>query len=284
MDKEFLAWAGGQIEQWGLPSDPLPKRADVEAALKKDVADKTALYQLAWLMASGGDNQHARENLETLVALDPANVKARELLGAVLNALGSKADARVMLEAVVRDDPKRPVALRTLGLIAMGDQRYEDAVKWFTQLQQVRPLEDTSYSCLAGIYLTTKQDDKAIGQLLEMERHEQRDERIPRKLASLYVESGQLADAEAAAFRAIRINPFNAVNHELMAQILVSQGKPERALEFWNNATALQPTVVEFWEGLADAKGGLGDAAGAAEAARQAMLIDPASKAVKWIK
>ncbi len=284
MDTEFLAWAGKQLEEWGLPSDPLPKRADVDAAIKKDPNDKVALFQLAYLMASGGDNQHARENLEKLVGLDPDNVKARELLGAVLNGLNEKPKAREILEGVVKDDPKRPVALRTLGLIAIGDQKYDDAIKWFTQLQQVRPLEDTSYSCLAGIYLTTKKNDLAIGQLVEMERHEQRDDRIPRRLASLYMDAGQLADAETAAFRAIRINPFNAVNHELEAQILVAEKKPEKAVEFWNNATALQPTVAEFWVGLADTKGALGDVAGAKEAAMKAMEIDPQSKVEKWIK
>ncbi|HVT82971.1 MAG TPA: tetratricopeptide repeat protein [Phycisphaerae bacterium] len=284
MDKEFLAWAATQLDEWGLPSDPLPKRDVVDAALKKDPNDKAALMQLAYLLASSGDNQHAKENLEKLVGLDPENVKARELLGAVLNTMNDKAKARELLEGVVAADPKRPVALRTLGLLAMGDQKFDDAIKWFTQLQQVRPLEDTSYSCLAGIYLTQKKNDLAIGQLVEMERHEQRDERVPRRLASLYLDAGKLPEAEAAAFRAIRINPFNAVNHQLEAQILVAEKKPEKAVEFWTNATALQPTVAAFWEGLAETKGGLGDAAGAAEAGKKAIAIDPKSKAEKWIK
>jgi predicted Zn-dependent protease len=284
VDKDFLAWAGRQIADWGLPNDPLPKRAEVEAALKKDANDKAALFDMAYLMASGGDNQRARETLEKLVALDPAHVRARELLGAVLNTLNQKPKAREILEGVVKDDPKRPVALRTLGLLAMADQRYDDAINWFTQLQQVRPLEDTSYSCLAGIYLTVKKNDLAIGQLTEMGRHEQKDDRIPRRLASLLVEAGKLPEAENAAFRAVRINPFNAINHQLMGQILVAEKKPEKALEYWTNATALQPKVAEFWEGLADTRGALGDAAGAAEAAKKAMEIEPASKAGKWLR
>ncbi|HEY4330255.1 MAG TPA: tetratricopeptide repeat protein [Phycisphaerae bacterium] len=284
MDKEFLVWAGKQLESWGLPNDPLPKREDVDAALKKDANDQVALYQLSWLLASAGDNAGAQKNLEKLVGLDPKNIKARELLGGVLNQLKKNDQAKEILEGVVKDDPKMPVALRTLGLIAMQDTKYDDAIKWFTQLQSVRPLEQASYSCLAGIYLTLKQDDKAAAQLLELERHEQRDERIPRKLADLYVETGNLPEAENAAFRAIRINPYNAVNHELLAQVLLAEKKPEKSLEYWVNATALQPQIGEFWEGLAETKGELGDAAGASEAAKKAVEIDAKSKAAKWIK
>lgn len=284
MDKEFLAWAGKQIESWGLPSDPLPKRPDVEEALKKNPDDADALYKMAWLMASGGDNKGARENLEKLVKLKPDDLKAREMLGGVLQALKEKDKAREILEAVVKEDAKRPVALRTLGLIAMADANYDEAARWFTQLQAVRPLEDTSYTNLAGIYLATHQSDKAIGQLLELERHDQYDDRIPRKLADLYLDGKNLPDAEAAAFRAIRINPFNAIDHELLAQVLAAEGKPAQAAVYWNYATTLQPKVAEFWEGLADSKGDSGDAAGAAAAAKKALELQPNSKAAKWIK
>jgi Flp pilus assembly protein TadD len=262
----------------------LPRREEVDAALKKDPGDVDALFKLAWLLASAGDNAAARANLEKLLAIDATNVKARELLGAVLNGLKEKDNARDILEGVVKDDPARPVALRTLGLLAMSRNDYVDAEKWFTRLQAVRPLEDTSYLNLAGIYLLQKDNVKAIGQLLELERHEQKDERIPRKLADLYVQEKNLPGAEQAAYRAVRINPYNAVNHEVMAQILVSENKGEQAVEYWTRATELQPRVAEFWEGLADAKGSIGDAQGAAAAARKAVEIQPGSRAARWIK
>jgi predicted Zn-dependent protease len=284
MDKEFLAWAGRQIESWGLPSDPLPKRPEVEAALKKDPADVDALYKMAWLKASGGDNAGARESLEKLLSLDATHLKARELLGGVLNALKEKDKAREILEGVLKDDPRRPVALRTLGLLAMGRKDYAQAEQWFTRLQAVRPLEDTSYLNLAGIYLLRAENDKAIAQLLELERHEQKDERIPRKLADLYLQQKQLPQAEQAAFRSVRINPYNAVNHELLAQVLVQENKQPQAAEYWQHATELQPRVAEFWEGLADTRGALGDAPAAAAAAKKALELEPTSKAAKWIK
>jgi tetratricopeptide (TPR) repeat protein len=284
MDTEFLAWAKQQLEAWGLPADPLPKRSDVDAALKKNADDVDALYQLSMLLASAGDNKGAQKNLEKLLALDAKHLKGRELLGGVLNALKEKDKARAMLEEVVKDNPKRPFALRTLGLMAMSAKDFDSAEKWFMQLQAVRPLEQTSYTNLAGIYLVRGDRDKAIGQLLELSRHEQRDERIPRKLADLYLEAKDYADAESAAYRAIRINPYNAVNHQVMAQILVADKRPGQAVTYWTRATDLQPRVAEFWEGLADAQGALGKREAAAAAAKKAVELQPSSKASRWMQ
>jgi tetratricopeptide (TPR) repeat protein len=284
IDAEFLAWAGKQLESWGLPPDPLPKRADVDAALKTNPDDPNALYQLSTLLASTGDNKGAQKNLEKLLTLDPTHLKGRELLGGVLNALKEKDKAKTVLEEVVKQDPARPMALRTLGLIAMSAKDFTAAEKWFTDLQAVRPLEQTSYTNLAGIYLVKGDRPRAIAQLLELTRHEQRDERIPRKLADLYLEEKNLPQAEAAAFRALRINPYNAVNHQLMAQILVAREKLEPAATCWSRAADLQPRVAEFWEGLADTRGALGDKPAAAAAARKALELQPSSKAAKWLQ
>ncbi|MGN6371158.1 MAG: tetratricopeptide repeat protein [Phycisphaerae bacterium] len=283
MDTEFQAWAKAQIDSWGLPTDPLPKRAEVDAALAKNPKDVEALVKLGWLLASGGKRADAQAALEKAVAIDPHHVRARELLGAVL--IPKKTDrARTILEGVIKDDPHRPVALRTLGIIAMGAHDYDAAEKWFTQLQAERPLEETSYLNLAGIYLLKKDNKEAIGQLLELQRHEQKDERIPRKLAELFRAEHQLPEAEQSAYRAIRIDPYNAINHELMAEVLMEEKQPGRAVEFWKDATDLQPKIPEFWEGLANAAGESGDAATAAAAAKKAVALQPSSPAKKWLQ
>ena len=290
MDTEFLAWAKTQIEGWGLPVDPLPKRKVLEEAINKDPKDVESLVNLAWVEASGGLGAKARVHLEAALAVDPQHVRGRELLGAVLaQSKGAMekpdlAHAQALLESVVKDDPKRPVTVRTLGVLAMGRSDFQDAEKWFTQLQILRPLDSASYTNLAGIYLITKDYPRAIAQLLELQRHEQHDERIPRRLANLFMQQGQLAEAEQSAYRSIRINPYNAINHETMAQVLMAEKQPERAVEFWTDATNLQPKVPEFWEGLAEAKGLSGDAAGAAAAAKKALELQPQSPAQKWIK
>jgi Flp pilus assembly protein TadD len=286
MDKEFMAWAEKQIESWGLPTDKLPKRAVLEEAVKKDPKDVESLVKLAYVLAGSGGGKKAKEHLEKALELDPKNLRARELLGAVLAQSKDpkeKEKAQPMLEGVIKDDPKRPVAVRTLGVLAMGKRDFDSAEKWFNELQLLRPMDDASYTNLAGIYLVKKDYPKAIAQLLELQRHEQKDERIPRKLAQLFQQQGQLAEAEESAYRSIRINPYNAINHQLMAQILMARSQPERALQYWFAATELQPKVGEFWEGLAEARGVTGDKEGASKAAKQAMELDPNSAAAKWV-
>ncbi len=284
MDQDFLAWAGKQVEDWGFSIEPLPRKADLDAILKTKPEDPDTLFKMGWLLVSSGKAKEAETFLRRAIKADPAHVRAKELLGAVLQAQKKKDEARKLLEEVVATDPKRPVALRSLGLLAMADKDFDTAEKWFKQLQNVRPLEDTSYISLSGIYLLRKDNKNAIAQLSVLQRHEQRDERIPRKLADLYRAEGQLAEAQGSAYRAIRINPYNAINHRLMAQILEERKDLPQAIQHWKYTTELQPKVVDFWEGLANAQGTAGDKPAAAQAAAKALELEPDSAAKKWLQ
>ena len=317
LDTEFLVWAGKQIESWGLPNEPLPQRAAAEKAVKDDPKNAEAKVALAWLVINGGNPREISSAITLLheaLALAPQHVRARELLGAILKteagilrdmaqrdparieqAKAKLGEARTLLEALVKDDPKRPVAWRTLGLMAMQDRRFEDAKQAFQELQQLRPLEDTSYQNLAGIYLLQQNVPAAIAQLMELQQHEQHDERIPRKLAELRRRQaqeataagkggGDLREAESMAYKAVRINPYNAINHDLLAGILLEEKQPARAAEYYRHATELQPRIAQYWEGLAAALGQSGDTSSAAEAAKKAVELAPESAAKKWIR
>jgi len=290
IDQEFHTWAGQQITSWGLSTTPLPKREALLDALKKDPKNVDSLVDLASLEAMSGQAPQARKRLEQALEFDPKNLRTREFLGALLSqskGATQKADierAKSLLESVLKDDPNRSLAVRSLGMLAMARRDYNEAELYFKTLQSLVPLDVSSYTSLAGIYLIRKDYPAAIAQLLELQRHEQRDERIPRRLAALFKEQHQLAEAEQSAYRAIRINPYNAINHELMAQILVESKQPQRSIEYWSNATTLQPKVAAFWEGLAEAKGSTGDLPGAAEAAKKALDLQPKSPAAKWLK
>ena len=297
LSKEFLVWAGKQIEAWGLPSDPLPKKEDLDKALKANPDDVKAHFGYAWLLVNEGPRglAKAKEHLEAAAKIEPTNTRVRELLGAILNNMGKRDEARTMLTKVVAEDPNRVVAVRTLGLIAMGQRDFDSAEKWFVKLQALRPAEDTSYLKLAGIYLLRKDTEKATAQFAQLQAHEQKDDVIPRRLALLYQQQGQLAEAQASAYRAVRINPYNAVDHHLLAQVYMAEREKEtdeakrkalatKAAEYWGYASELQPKIADFWEGLASAQDALGDAKAAEAAARKAVEIKPTSAAKKWIK
>ncbi len=284
-NQDFLEWAGKQIAGWGIPTDPLPSAGDAKTALDAHPDDPKLMFQLA--SAEIGAGKVADDTVALLrhaLEKDPKYSAARELLGFVLHHQKKDAEARQMFEQVVQEDPHRPVTLRTLGQMAMETENFDEAEKWFLQLQQVRPLESTSYENLAGIYLIQHKYGPAIAQLTELQRHEQKDERIPRKLAELYRQNQQLDDAAQMAYKSIRINPYNPINHNLMGQILLQQNQPGKAIEYFKYATDLADGVPQFWAGLADAQGQSGDTKDAEESAKKAVELDPKSPAMKWIK
>jgi cellulose synthase operon protein C len=284
-NQDFLEWAGKQIASWGIPIDPLPSPGDAKKALDAHPDDPKLMYQLASAqIGSGKVTDDTVALLQHALEKDPKYSAAREMLGFVLHHQKKDAEARKMLEQVVREDPHRPVTLRTLGQMAMEGENFEAAEKWFLQLQQVRPLESTSYENLAGIYLIQHKYGLAIAQLTELQRHEQKDERIPRKLAELYRQNQQLDDAVQMAYKSIRINPYNPINHNLMGQILLQENQPGKAIEYFKYATDLAGGVPQFWAGLADAQGLSGDTKSAEESAKKAVELDPKSPVRKWIK
>ncbi len=272
---QFMAWARGQVRQWGLSADPLPDRSQAEKRVRDEPQSADAKADLAMILLSSGKGTEAEKLLRDALAIDSAHLRARELLGMILHAQKRYDEARTELEQVLAADSHRPATLRTLAQIAMSRKRYDDAEKYFLQLQHVRPLEQASYESLAGIYLIRKQIPQAIAQLRELQAHEQHDDRIARRLAELLISadagaSQNAADAALMAGKALRINPYNALNHALLGDILLQENKPGEAAKSYKNATELQPKTVEYWLKLSDAYRAAGNSVAAAEAEKKA--------------
>lgn len=272
---EFLAWARNQVRQWGLDPSPLPTREEIEKRVQQNPQSADAKADLAMLLLSAGKLPEAEKLLRDAIAADATHIKARELLGMLLVAEKRSAEAKGILEQVLADDSQRPATLRTLAQLAMADKQYAEAERYFTRLQNVRPLEQASYESLAGIYLIQKRAPDAIAQLRELQAHEQHDDRISRRLAELLQspESGSarnLQDAALMAGKAIHINPYNPLNHALLGDILMQQNKPAEAAAAFADATSLQPKVSDYWLKRAQAERAAGNTAAADESEKQA--------------
>jgi len=283
INAEFLTWAGQQLKAWGLPNNPLPKLADAKAAAAKAPTDVDAQKTLVQTLLAANQLADAEKAVRAMLKLDPENPDAREYLASILVATKKTDDAKPILEKLATDAPDRPVVARLLGQIAMDAKDYNTAATWFEKLEQIRPQDESPYRGLAMIYLTNKDTKNAIIQLEKLAAHEQKDERIPRRIAELMLDDKQFNDAQEYAYRAIRINPYNAVNHQLMAKALLGAGQAKDAIGYFSMATELEPQTAEFWADLADACGASGDKDAAAAAARKAVAIEPKSAAKKWI-
>jgi tetratricopeptide (TPR) repeat protein len=281
---DFLKWAGEQIAVWGLPNTVLPTLAAAQAAAAKDPADAKAQRILLNALLANNKIADAEKMVRALLEKTPDDLDLRQGLVEILVATNKPDAARPLLEKLAADAPDRPAVARLMGQAAMTAKNYDDAVKWFEKLEQLRPLDDTPYRSLAGIYLSRKDNQNAILQLERIVPHEKADERIPRRLAQLLLDDKRLKEAADCAFRSIRIDPYNAINHQLMAKILLAEGQPKDAVTYLTYATALEPETAEFWTNLAEADAAAGDQPAAAAAAKKAIELDPKAPVKNWLR
>ena len=89
----------------------------------------------------------------------------------------------------------------------------------------------------------------------------------------------QLGDgprAMAAYEKAAALAPKDGLVRWRMGELLLTQGAPDRALAMFREATALDPSVADYWNSLGMVLGGNGQHAEAADAFRKA--IEPRSR------
>ncbi len=114
--------------------------------------------------------------------------------------------------------------LRARGDELVQGRQYDQAVEVWEQIAQLRPMDELPHRRLAGLYLRLNNAPKAIEQLQALHRVDIKDDAYPKRIARLYRDQDDLADAEHFALRAIYIDPYDIDAHELMQQLCEKAG------------------------------------------------------------
>ncbi|MDH3281105.1 MAG: tetratricopeptide repeat protein [Gammaproteobacteria bacterium] len=101
-----------------------------------------------------GKIRAALQRLDTLLAEDPENPKARFLKGLALAEDDQYSEAIKVLLNLTVDYPKAPQIYNNLGIIYTRIERYDDAVEMFKKAFRVDPEYDEAYENLGDIYVT----------------------------------------------------------------------------------------------------------------------------------
>ncbi len=238
----------------GWSPDPQnPERALALAQQAVALDDTLPIAHFALGLAYQLKNQYelAIAELERVIALDPNSAGGYAGLGVVLNSAGRPAEAIGWIEKAMRFNPRYPFWFAfQLGVAYRLTGRYAEAIAAQQQAVLRNPKNEYLYQELAYCYV------QQWGWQLSQDPQ-------------------TLAQALAAAQKAVALNDSFFVAHLALGYVYLSQGQYEQAVAEMERAVALNPNVAGGYASLAEVLSRVGRADEALRAAEQALRLKP---------
>ncbi|HYP15485.1 MAG TPA: tetratricopeptide repeat protein, partial [Bryobacteraceae bacterium] len=135
----------------------------VAAASAPAQVAQTPAYEQALSLVKGGDYSSAVPVLEKLIQTNPADLRARNLLGIALTGAGRPLEANKQFQSLLKSNPRFLPALKNLAhnLLETGD--VENAHQHFKRALDIAPADPAVHFGLAQIAFTNAQHAAAIG-------------------------------------------------------------------------------------------------------------------------
>jgi cellulose synthase operon protein C len=308
---EFLTWAKGQVESWGLPVAPLTSAAALSRGLGLHAADGVGsqpaqadlpLADQAEIALVDGHLDQAEAAVRKLMELKPKDAAALRVIVEVLAERAAHADspaskpsgkaksqevwgeAAHWAQRLSGVDPKSPDALRVLAAAALAANDDEAAIKQLRELEVVCPLDPFGPHSLVQIYHRRKQQEEALPALVALARLQDDDPAVPLEIAQLEERAGHRGEAIAWLRRAIYIDPYSPEVHGRLAGLLMREERFAEAVSEYEVLTRLDPGSAKQLADLAFAlqRAGRGDDARAA--AKKAVDLDANSPAAGLLR
>ena len=253
-------------------------------------------YLLAVAYGGQRDRLRSREGLEAALALDPEHFAAKRSLAVTLSQDGEVDEAARLVAELRERAPEDPTLLQMAGVVALQQERFDDAVGVYGSLMALRPSSSTAVS-LAVALERSSEPEKAEDTLQQWLRQNPDERSVRFALANLYLGQNRYSaareayevllvagpddvallnnlawvmhregNAEAALVHAQRALELAANEPRIMdtvGTILLSVGEADRALRLLRRAAELRPDSHDIRTHLAQALAADGDVAGA---------------------
>jgi tetratricopeptide (TPR) repeat protein len=103
-------------------------------------------------------------------------------------------------------------------------RRYDEAIKAWAEIVKMRPMDALPHQRLAGLYIVTKQPEKAIEHLVRLHQVEMHDNAYAKRVARLYRDMGQTGKAIEYGLQSVYVDPYDTTAHELLAELYEKAG------------------------------------------------------------
>jgi predicted O-linked N-acetylglucosamine transferase (SPINDLY family) len=218
-----------------------------------------------------------------ILASEPNNPDALQLLGLVAHQLGRNEDAVELIEKGHRAGRPQPFSLNNLAKAYLGLSRPLEAKKCLAKALAMKPDFAEAHNNL-GVAL------EEIGQRKEAEQSYRRAAALQPdyaeahyNLANLMVERGAAGEAEQHYRKALLIDPDNADAHFDLANLLFNLGRLAESEQAYRSAIALRPGFTEAEFGLGNMLYGVARQAEAQQCYRRVLELKPDFVAARWV-
>lgn len=202
-----------------------------------------ARHHLAASLSVARLDEEAVHQYEELLRQRPGDLDAGIGLTRCLRRLERTEEARALLARLLEQAPENAGVLLESGQLALGEQRWEDAERFFRGAVQVAPFDDEAHSGLATAL-------QQLGRESEARREEAEARRIKSDLARMDVVVGSMMK-----------NPNDPGPRLELGQICLRNGQVEEGLRWLTGVLELSPDhpeahnlLAEFYQSHGDAQ------------------------------
>lgn len=274
-DADYQANLGYVLWKLARPAEAVGAE---RAALKLDDKSFSAHYQLGRFLIRGGDPNQLAEasvHLKRALELDPRQVDVRFELIALFRLLGDTAAAMAQLDLLEDARPSDPRVTYVGALLAADRGDFSTAINSFRDALRRDPNLYGAWQDLGLAYIKSKRWPEAADTFAELARRQPDSVDAAYFRALALFNTGQVAEAEREARRALHIDAGASAAHTLLGIIVGSRGENNEAFDELSQAAALDPKSFDAYFNLGRVQYGMKDYTSAAKSLRIAVSLDP---------
>lgn len=244
--------------------------------LARQPADFNANELMGLVLVAEGEETRATEPLAQAVTSNPQSITARENLAANYARRGKSALAEKQLLRLAALDPKNFVVMHNLGEFYVQAGKIMAAVPWLRKAQEIDPANyQNGYDLSLGLIQTGRlaQAEAELKSLLAVRETAE----LHSLLADAYEKDGKVLSAGSEYQRAAQIDPSEDTIFDWGAELLRHRNLPE-ARQVFSRGCSMFPQSTRMETGLGLTELTSGNKVAAVQAMLHAIDLNPADK------
>jgi tetratricopeptide (TPR) repeat protein len=241
--------------------EPSKAASEFEIVVALDPAHYRALLSLANLKFESGNANEAIQLAQRVLSRNPNVDEARLILGSALAAQKDYSAAVPELQAFIKANPDSPAGNIQLGKLyfAQGDQTAADAhlkaalksdpdvvLRLIDEAIKANPKETEIRLMKANLLMSQDKIAESIREIQAAIQNDHNSKQARYMLGMAYIRDKNEAQAETALNAAIRLDPGYIQAYQSLAQMKLSSGDVNTAIQYGRDALKADPNAVEM--------------------------------------